>query len=194
MANDYIPRQVFQTLAYSRVQIPISCNATPHLPPRTHSHTYLTAESKICSGMIAIIISDQLCYWTKAAVVPLAWEWLFCEGICGLVPPGWMWWMGGKWWRLEHSQTLPHPRHSIITVTTFDWEHQKSAQLITTQNSTDLQKAAYLPLCLQKCLFLASGLICRACFEGNNNKAAQIELEKKVKHGLWSYQGSSLTS
>lgn len=109
MANDYIPRQVFQTLAYSRVQIPISCNATPHLPPRTHSHTYLTAESKICSGMIAIIISDQLCYWTKAAVVPLAWEWLFCEGICGLVPPGWMWWMGGE---MVTSGTLSNPAPS----------------------------------------------------------------------------------
>lgn len=60
-----------------------------------------------------------------------------------------------------------------------DWEHQKSAQLITPQNSVILQKAAYLPLYLQKCVVLASGLICCACFEGNNNKAAQIDQEKK---------------
>lgn len=52
-------------------------------PTHTHTYTHTHAhrsrlQTKICSGMIAIIISDQLCYWMRAAVGPVAWEWLFC--------------------------------------------------------------------------------------------------------------------
>lgn len=38
-----------------------------------------TAASKICSGMTAIIVSDQLWYWMRAGVRPAAREWLFCR-------------------------------------------------------------------------------------------------------------------
>lgn len=62
----------------------------------------------------AVLLNEGCCQASCMGMIIL-------RGICGLVPPGWMWWMGRKWWCLKHSQVLPDPSHSIITVTQFDW-------------------------------------------------------------------------
>lgn len=61
----------------------------------------------------AVLLNEGCCQASCMGMIIL-------RGICGLVPPGWMWWMGRKWWCLKHSQVLPDPSHSIITVTQFD--------------------------------------------------------------------------
>lgn len=58
----------------------------------------------------AVLLNEGCCRASCMGMIIL-------QGICGLVPPGWVWWMGRKWWCLKHSQVLPDPSHSIITVT-----------------------------------------------------------------------------
>lgn len=66
----------------------------------------------------AVLLNEGCCQASCMGMIIL-------RGICGLVPPGWMWWMGRKWWCLKHSQVLPDPSHSIITVAQFDWAQIK---------------------------------------------------------------------
>lgn len=82
-----------------------------HLPLHTNTHTHSYAPAcKICSAMIAIIISDQLCYWMWAAIGPVAWESIFCRHRwCGST---WLDVMDGE--EMVMSETVQSPARSQL--------------------------------------------------------------------------------